>query len=166
MRQPAPDVPVVAPLTGPDDLDGILAVDAASFYRPWTRAMYESELRNPSVSRIYVIRTREARVAGYCAAWAIGGELHINNLAILPNLRRQGLATALLRDVLRRAADGGCDRATLEVRRSNDAARRLYEGLGFRLGGLRRDYYTDPVEDALILWRGPAEQGRNPLDGA
>ncbi len=165
VAQPAPDVPVVSPLAGLDDLEGILAVDAASFYRPWTRAMYEAELRNPSVSRIHVIRTASARVAGYCATWLVAGELHINNLAILPDLRRRGLATTLLREVLRCAAAAGCERATLEVRRSNHAARQLYEGLGFRLGGVRHDYYTDPVEDALILWRGPAEPGRNRLEG-
>jgi ribosomal-protein-alanine N-acetyltransferase len=149
--------PIVEPLAGPDDLDGILAVDAESFLRPWTREMYEAELRNPRVSRIYVIRTPEARVAGYCAAWLVDGELHINNLAILPALRRRGLARTLLHEVLRAAAALGCARATLEVRRSNHPARRLYESLGFQLRGVRRDYYTDPVDDALVLWRDPAQ---------
>ncbi|HEY8535671.1 MAG TPA: ribosomal protein S18-alanine N-acetyltransferase [Vicinamibacterales bacterium] len=149
--------PIVEPLAGPEDLEEILAVDRESFLRPWTRAMYEAELRNPAVSRIYVIRAPGARVAGYCAVWMVDGELHINNLAIRPAFRRRGLATTLLREVLREAAARGCVRATLEVRRSNHPARRLYEALGFRLRGVRRGYYTDPVDDALVLWRDPAQ---------
>ena len=67
--------------------------------------------------------------------------------------RRQGLAALLLTHVLEEATAVGASRATLEVRRSNDGARRLYERFGFRVAGVRRDYYTDPAEDALILWR-------------
>jgi ribosomal-protein-alanine N-acetyltransferase len=136
---------------GRDDLDAVLAVDAESFFRPWTRDMYEGELANPEVTRIFGIAV-DGRVVGYCAAWVLPGELHINNLAILPVFRRQGLATALLAEVLAEAARLGCARATLEVRRSNHAARALYERLGFAVHGVRRDYYADPVEDALILW--------------
>jgi [ribosomal protein S18]-alanine N-acetyltransferase len=146
--------PAVTPLETAADLDAVLAVDAESFLRPWTREMYEAELRNPAVTRIFLIRTGE-EVVGYCATWFLPGELHINNLAIRPAHRRQKLATVLLANVLHAAREAGCRRATLEVRRSNDAARDLYEGLGFRLAGIRQDYYTDPVEDALILWRDP-----------
>jgi [ribosomal protein S18]-alanine N-acetyltransferase len=151
MTQPV----LVEPLAGPADLEGILSVDHASFLRPWTKAMYEAELRNPSVTRIFVIRTDECAVAGYCAAWFIAPELHINNLAIRPEYRRRHLATILLHHVLEHTRSEGGERATLEVRRSNHAARALYEGLGFRVRGLRRDYYAEPVEDALILWREP-----------
>jgi ribosomal-protein-alanine N-acetyltransferase len=147
--------PVVELLRGPADLDGILDVDAESFLRPWTREMYEAELNNPAVTRIFLIRTRDRAIAGYCATWFLLPEVHINNLAIRPELRRRGLATHLLGRVLQTALEAGGERATLEVRRSNHAARRLYEGLGFRVRGVRADYYTEPVEDALILWREP-----------
>jgi ribosomal-protein-alanine N-acetyltransferase len=154
---------VVEQLDGPSDLDGILAVDHASFLRPWTKEMYEAELRNPGVTRIFVIRTTECAVAGYCAAWFVARELHINNLAIRPEYRRRRLATILLEHVLGAARAEGAERATLEVRRSNHAARALYEGLGFRVRGVRQDYYAEPVEDALILWReplsGPVQSG-------
>jgi ribosomal-protein-alanine N-acetyltransferase len=158
----APGDTIVAPLVDAADLEGVLAVDAESFVRPWTRAMYEAELRNAAVTRIFVIRVPGVPVAGYCATWFVGSELHINNLAIRPEFRRQRLASRLLDAVLDLAAAAGCERATLEVRRSNHPARQLYESLGFRLVGVRRDYYSDPVEDALILWRdrlrdGPAE---------
>ena len=80
-------------------------------------------------------------------------ELHINNLAVLPEVRRGGIGSALLEHVLRHGADSGAQRATLEVRQSNDAARILYERFGFTVAGVRRGYYSKPVEDALVLWR-------------
>jgi ribosomal-protein-alanine N-acetyltransferase len=163
MHTSAAQRPIVEPATSAEDLQGILAVDDASFERPWTRAMYEADLSNPSVARIFVIRTGEWPVAGYCAAWLLSPELHINNLAIRPECRRRGLATFLLDHVLEATAAEGASRATLEVRRSNHAARALYEGLGFRVRGVRRDYYTDPVEDALVLWREPGHTAA--LDG-
>jgi len=140
---------------GAEDLDAVLDVDAASFTRPWTRAMYEAEFLNQPSSRLYVLRAAAERVAGYCAVWLIVDELHINNIAVRPELRGQGMGSALLARVLEEAAQAGARRATLEVRRSNDAARRLYERFGFRIAGVRRDYYTHPTEDALILWRDP-----------
>jgi ribosomal-protein-alanine N-acetyltransferase len=154
---------VIEPLDGAADLQGILEIDETSFLRPWTREMYEAELENPTVTRIFVVRTSVVRVAGYCATWFLMPELHINNLAVRPACRRHHLATRLLERVLQTAEEAGGERATLEVRRSNHAARALYEGLGFRVRGVRRDYYTEPVEDALILWRepltGPATSG-------
>jgi ribosomal-protein-alanine N-acetyltransferase len=80
-------------------------------------------------------------------------ELHINNLAVAPEVRRHGVASALLRRTFLEGTRLGAKRATLEVRRSNVAARQLYEGLGFVVAGVRSDYYTTPVEDALVLWR-------------
>ena len=80
-------------------------------------------------------------------------ELHINNLAVLPAYRRSQIGTALLRRVLEDGARLGASRATLEVRRSNDAARMLYEKFGFSVAGVRRGYYSKPSEDALVLWR-------------
>ena len=136
---------------GRDDLDAVVAIDAESFLRPWTRAMYEAELANAEVTRIFGIAV-DGHIVGYCATWVLPGELHINNLAILPAFRRQRLAWTLVDHVLAEAERLGCPRATLEVRRSNDAARRLYERIGFTVHGVRRDYYADPVEDALILW--------------
>ena len=78
--------------------------------------------------------------------------LHINNLAVLPEFRRTGVASELLEFVLRAGAAAGARRATLEVRRSNDAARLLYERFGFSVAAVRADYYSKPVEDALVLW--------------
>jgi ribosomal-protein-alanine N-acetyltransferase len=80
-------------------------------------------------------------------------ELHINNLAVMPNLRRTGIGSTLLAFVLKKGVELGARRATLEVRRSNEAARLLYERAGFVVAGVRPGYYSKPVEDALVLWR-------------
>jgi ribosomal-protein-alanine N-acetyltransferase len=140
------------------DLDGILAVDATTFERPWTRAMYEWEWTHSDVARFYVARSG-ATVVAYCAGWVIFDELHINNLAVDPTWRRRGVGGALLQFVLHDAAAEGAIGATLEVRRSNEPARRLYERFGFAFAGIRTAYYREPVEDALVLWRNRAGQG-------
>ena len=142
------------------DLDGVLEVEEESFSNPWTRDMYVWELQNRSVCHIFIVRAPECRVAGFCACWLVFDEVHINNVAIRPTYRGLGMGTALLRHVLAEGRRLGARRATLEVRASNIGARRLYERLGFYVAGTRRNYYTNPVEDALILWR---DDGANPL---
>ena len=146
---------VIERLAGPGDLDGVLAVDDASFSRPWTRSMYEAEFLNQETARLYVLRLPDCRVAGYIATWIVLDEVHINNLAVRPDYRGRGYGSALLAHALEKGAVEGATRATLEVRRSNEDARRLYERFGFRVAGVRRDYYSHPVEDALVLWREP-----------
>ena len=140
-------------LQGDRDLEGVLDVEAGSFTNPWTREMYAWELQNRSVCHIYVVRMHECEVAGFCAFWLVLDEIHINNFAIRPEFRGRGMGTALLHHVLAEARRLGARRATLEVRASNESARRLYERLGFYVAATRREYYTNPVEDALILWR-------------
>ena len=146
----------IDPLDGDEDLEGVLAVEDESFSNPWTKEMYAWELQNRSVCHIFVVRTPEDRVAGFCAFWLVVDEIHINNVAIRPALRGQGIGSHLMQRVFEEARRLGAKRATLEVRRSNEGARRLYERLGFYVAGKRPNYYTNPVEDALILWRDEA----------
>ena len=145
--------PVVERLASKDDLDGVLAIEEASFNNPTTREWYEGELKRPEVCFIYVLRTNAHPVAGFCAFWLVAEQAHINNLAVLPELRGQGLGTQLLAAITEEAAHLGAALLTLEVRQSNIPARRLYERAGFYQDGLRQNYYTNPVEDALILSR-------------
>ena len=140
-------------LDGQSDLDGVLEVEGESFTSPWTREMYAWELQNRSVCHIYIVRTPECPVAGFCAFWLVFDEIHVNNLALRPQYRGHGYGTALMQHVLAEARRLGARRATLEVRAGNAGALRLYERLGFFVAGTRRNYYTNPVEDALILWR-------------
>jgi len=141
------------------DLDEIVAIEVASFSNPWTRQMYLRELQNPDVSFLYVLRVpvdgheSDARIAGFCAFWLVLDEIHINNLAVRSEYQGQGLGSALLRHVLEAGASRGAERATLEVRRSNEPALRLYERLGFTIAATRPNYYVSPQEDALILWK-------------
>src|SRR5262249_26098098 len=133
--------------------DAVLAIELASFTSPWTREMYIAELQNVGVSFCYLARDESGRVLGFCSFWRVLDELHINNLPLDPECLRRGIGRTLLSHVLNEGARLGARRATLEVRRSNDVARHLYERLGFAAAGVRRAYYSNPVEDALVLWR-------------
>ncbi len=135
------------------NLDAIVEIERASFSSPWTAEMFRWELRNTDVSSTYVLRTADRAVAAFCCVWTVLDELHINNVAVRPAWRRRGFAIALLQHVMDLAARQGATRATLEVRRSNLAALRLYDRLGFTVTAVRPNYYSNPVEDALILWR-------------
>ena len=133
-------------------LADVLALQTSSFSNPWSAEALRWELEHSPVSRLYVLRDAEGAVVAFCACWQLVDELHINSVAVTPGRRRQGLGSELMRGVLARAREEGAVKATLEVRRSNDAARILYERLGFEVEAIRPDYYTNPREDALILW--------------
>jgi ribosomal-protein-alanine N-acetyltransferase len=142
---------VIEPLTRAD-VDDVVALEEAAFTNPWTKAMYLAELENAGVSYCFLARDNSRRAVGFCSFWQVLDELHINNLAVLPELRRSGIGSLLLAFVLKQGAELGARRATLEVRRSNLAARMLYERFGFTVSGVRPNYYSKPVEDALVLW--------------
>jgi ribosomal-protein-alanine N-acetyltransferase len=135
------------------DIDAIVELEAESFTNPWARETLVWELRNSDVTQVYVLRDDEGKTVAFCVCWVIFDELHINTLAVAPAARRTGLATFLLRQVMAEAARAGARKATLEVRASNTAALGLYSGLGFHVAAQRPGYYTQPEEDALILWR-------------
>jgi [ribosomal protein S18]-alanine N-acetyltransferase len=116
--------------------------------------MLARELAQSDVAFVFVLRLPAVpvAVAAFCSCWILADELHINTIGVDMRYRRQGLATHLMRHVMAEAARRGARRATLEVRESNAAARRLYERLGYRVAAVRRGYYSQPEEDALILW--------------
>jgi ribosomal-protein-alanine N-acetyltransferase len=135
------------------DLQAVDALQRQTFSNPWGAESIRWELENTDVARLYVMHDWTGALVAYCACWMVFDELHINSLAVDSGHRRRGLARHLLDHVLREAREAGACSATLEVRSSNAAARRLYETLGFRVEGVRRDYYQDPREDAVILWK-------------
>jgi ribosomal-protein-alanine N-acetyltransferase len=135
------------------DIDAIIGLEADSFTNPWSRETLVWELRNSDVTRVYLLRDDQRRILAFCVCWLIFDELHINTLAVSPPARRGGLATFLLRQVMAEAAQEGGKKATLEVRASNSAALALYDRLGFHVAARRPRYYSQPEEDALILWR-------------
>jgi ribosomal-protein-alanine N-acetyltransferase len=138
--------------SGADDLSAVESLQKRAFTNAWGAESIRWELENTDVARLYLMRDATGIVVGYCACWMVFDELHINSLAVDEPWRRRGLARVLLRSVIGDAVASGARAATLEVRQSNAAARALYEGLGFRVEGVRRDYYQQPREDALILW--------------
>lgn len=140
-------------ITSEEDLDAVAALEAEAFTNPWTREMLAREIGQSDVARVYVPRTMGKPVAAFCACWLVFDELHVNTVAVDPALRRRGLASTLMAHVLREAVRLGAVHATLEVRRSNEAALQLYQRLGFVVEAVRPRYYTSPEEDALILWR-------------
>jgi ribosomal-protein-alanine N-acetyltransferase len=143
----------IARVETPAHVDAVLAIEDRSFTNPWTRDMHLAELQNRSVSYCYLASDGEGRPVGFCSFWHVVDELHINNLAVLPERRRMGVASALLTHVIAEGVRMGARRATLEVRQSNAVARHLYERFGFLVAGVRHGYYSKPEEDALVLWR-------------
>lgn len=143
----------IRPMTA-EDLDGVLALEAASFSDPWSRGLYEHELNDNKFSRYRVVVPAEG--AGKPDVLAQGGwmlfgeEAHILTIAVRPELRGQGIGRWLLLHLLAEAQEAGCASVLLEVRPSNEAAIRLYESLGFAVIGRRKRYYPDK-EDALVL---------------
>src|SRR5205085_228208 len=131
----------------------IVALEAESFTNPWSRDTLVWELRNSDVTRVYILRDDEERVAAFCVCWVIFDELHVNTLAVAAASRRQGLGSILMRAAMADAAAAGATKATLEVRASNEAALALYRRLGFDVAARRPRYYTKPEEDGLILWK-------------
>jgi len=150
----------IEPLASPEQIDEVLSIEEASFTNPWTREMYLADLENRGVSSCFLAHGDTGQVVGFCSVWRVADELHINNLAVKPDFRRMGVATALLTHALAEGARAGARRATLEVRRSNEAARLLYQRFGFTVAGIRRGYYTKPIEDALVLSRESPERDR------
>jgi ribosomal-protein-alanine N-acetyltransferase len=132
-----------------EDLPAVLVIERASFPNPWTGPLFLQEL-HVAFSRIILARRPGGAVAGYLCRWLVADEVHVLNVAVDPSLRGRGLGAALLREALREARDEAAIAVTLEVRRSNAPARRLYESFGFEEVGVRSNYYGRG-EDALIL---------------
>lgn len=139
---------------GENDIDAILAVEQVSFHTPWTRGDFEGELTNPLA--YYLVAENES-VVGYVGSWIIFDECHITNIAVSPEARRQGIGEQLLKTLIADAEEKGVVATTLEVRPSNAPAIALYEKYGFVTEGIRKRYYADTGEDALIMWRKKAE---------
>ena len=133
------------------DLGAIEEIEKRSYPTPWSRSMFASELAKPS--SICLGAFDGERLIGYLIVSRYVDAWHVMNVAVAPEHRRRGIAGSLLGALFEQTADDGRRGYTLEVRVSNDGAIRLYEGLGFRSSGIRRGYYTDNREDALIMWK-------------
>jgi ribosomal-protein-alanine N-acetyltransferase len=144
------------------DVPAVAELEIRIFSDPWPESFFLGELAQPLVYAR--VAEREGRIAGYSVAWLGAGAGHLGNLATVPGQRRRGVARALMDDLLDRARVLGVGAITLEVRAANFAAQGLYRGYGFRVAGLRRGYYRDTGEDALVMAWSPAGPAR--LQGA
>jgi len=131
------------------DVDGVAAVEAATFPTPWSRDAFESEMKN--VAARYLVAEKDGEIIGYAGAWIILDESHITNIAVLQSQRGQGIGRRLTHGLLEYLSNLGAAYATLEVRKSNVVAQNLYVSLGFIKLGVRKRYYEDNGEDALIM---------------
>ncbi|TCS79574.1 ribosomal protein S18-alanine N-acetyltransferase [Tepidibacillus fermentans] len=134
-----------------DDIDQIWRVEQLSFPTPWSRQAFFSELTNNQYAYYFVLEFDE-RIVGYVGMWLIFDEAHITNVAISPEVRGMKLGELLMRYLMATAKGLGANRMTLEVRISNHIAISLYKKLGFKEEGIRKNYYADTFEDAIIMW--------------
>ncbi|GAM16184.1 ribosomal protein S18-alanine N-acetyltransferase [Mesobacillus selenatarsenatis] len=134
-----------------DDLDQVMEVEVNSFTIPWSREAFFNELTKNQFAQ-YLIVEVDQKVVGYCGVWIIIDEAHITNIALLPEYRGMKLGEALMAKVMELAREIGALRVTLEVRVSNERAQNLYRKFGFEEGAIRKQYYTDNMEDALVMW--------------
>jgi ribosomal-protein-alanine N-acetyltransferase len=137
------------------DLGAIEAIELRAYPTPWSRSMFASELAKPSSICIGAFSGEEDRLVGYLIISRYVDAWHVMNVAVAPEERRRGIASTLMNRLFELTVGDGRRGYTLEVRVSNVGAIRLYERLGFRSRGVRRGYYTDNREDALIMWRDP-----------
>jgi len=134
-----------------EDIDDVQEVERSSFPVPWPANAFRHELTQNRNAR-YVVARAGNRVAGYAGIWLMVDEAHITTFAVHPGFRRQRVGERLLQRLFEIAAVMNAEWLTLEVRASNLPAQRLYEKYGFRRAGVRRRYYSDNNEDALIMW--------------
>ena len=145
------------------DLAAIEEIERRSYRTPWSRSMFAGELAKPSSLCLGAFGEEPERLVGYLIISRYVDAWHVMNIAVDVDYRRRGVATALLDRLFELTAGDGRRGYTLEVRVSNGDAIRLYERMGFKARGVRRGYYTDNREDALIMWRDPAvlAEGQN-----
>lgn len=134
-----------------EDIDQVLEIEHASFTTPWSREAFYNELHNNKFA-IYIVLEIDKKVVGYCGVWIVVDEAHVTNVAILPEYRGRKLGEALMQKLFDVARGMGARSMTLEVRVTNYIAQSLYRKFGFQNGGLRKNYYIDNQEDALVMW--------------
>jgi len=134
-----------------DDIDPVQEVERASFPVPWPANAFRHELTQNKNAH-YIVAKEGEHIVGYAGLWLSLDEAHITTFAVLPQYRRRKIGERMLLSLFERAEKLGAEWLTLEVRASNLPAQRLYEKYGFRPAGVRRRYYSDNNEDAIIMW--------------
>ncbi len=127
-------------------------IEDISYPNPWSESTFRGEIQNTSISfPLVVLRRPENQVVGYIIYWHIKDDVQVNNIAVHPEFRGRGIGEALMKHVLEKVRRAGVTFVNLEVRTSNASARSLYKKLGFEILGIRKGYYTNPKEDAIVM---------------
>lgn len=139
-----------------EDLPQVYAIELETFSDPWSEEDFKKSMQEPDNG--YLIAELDEIVVGYCGYWGIAGEGYIYNVAVKKDYRRHRIGYQMLNTLITESFARGISSFTLEVRRSNEAAIRLYESLGFENAGIRKGFYSKPQEDAVIMWLKPLQQ--------
>ncbi|KGA97776.1 alanine acetyltransferase [Alkalihalobacillus alcalophilus ATCC 27647 = CGMCC 1.3604] len=134
-----------------DDIEKIVEVEQNAFTTPWTHEVFEQELEVNKFAH-YLVYEKDEKIVGYCGVWIITEEAQVTNIAVHSDFRGHGYGEELLDYALSYSKLMGANRISLEVRLSNIVAQNLYKKLGFQPGGIRKNYYADNQEDALVMW--------------
>lgn len=137
---------------GLEHIDAVMAVENLSFKIPWSKNAFKEEISNNQFAH-YLAALSDGQAVGYAGLWKVFDEGHITNIAVHPEFRRNGVGAALLAELVALAQREGILRLTLEVRKGNQAAQNLYRKFGFVEEGVRKAYYADNGEDAVIMWK-------------
>lgn len=135
-----------------EHIQSILVIDSLSFPTPWSKKSFENEIENNKFAK-YIVAKKDDIVIGYAGMWLILDESHITNIAVHPEYRGIGAGNCLLEALIEICRIESVNHMTLEVRKSNVVAQNLYKKYGFAQEGLRKGYYGDNKEDALIMWK-------------
>lgn len=145
------------------DIPTVCAIEIESFPTPWTEGAFRNELTSNNFAHYVIMEDADTgAIAGYGGMWLILEEAHVTNVAVRAPYRGRGLGERLMRELMSKASFLGALRMTLEVRQSNRIAQALYKKIGFHAVGLRRGYYTDNNEDAVIMWADLPKARRSP----
>ena len=135
----------------PGDVEAVHAIELATFPTPWTLDSFHYEMRENQYAH-YLVAEDEIGIIGFCGMWLVIDAAQITNVAVVERMRGQKIGEALMKEAMRVAREASMDVMSLEVRVTNEVAQNLYRKLGFQDGGIRKGYYTDNGEDALVMW--------------
>ena len=135
-----------------EDVEAVYAIELATFPAPWTLDSFHYEMRENQFAHYIVAVNEDEKIIGFCGMWIVIDAAQITNVAVLTEARGFGIGEALMREAMKAATNGGAEMMSLEVRVTNTVAQNLYRKLNFQDGGIRKGYYTDNGEDALVMW--------------
>lgn len=135
-----------------EDVPAVYAIELATFPTPWTLDSFYYEMHENQYAHYVLAVDENNTIIGFCGMWMVIDAAQITNVAVLETARGQGIGEGLMREAMRIAREHGMDVMSLEVRETNIVAQNLYRKLAFQDGGIRKGYYTDNGEDALVMW--------------